>query len=359
MIWECTVCTNHFDGPSPPDLCSSCGSPSQYFTAYHYYGLGTPSVCHAATTSAIDRPSHTEASIEAKTCFRFHQAKYFHSEPEEFYRNFLESRRTFKGRQRFAGRGFNSGFYFATTIESAIAEKLYYSKISTPKTLSEPQAVLRKLTSLSTDYIFLEVILSLQKVADLTSPVVLEYFLREGPARAIIQPTGVPYALAKAIVPSDPGGSRHTDSIGYHAFSNGWDAVRFPSVRALSIAWDIDKLSRSDILSKTARDHPMAFEESVEDQLRNQAIIVVFSGSLLTRSVSQYAWTDINGTRITASNPYFGVDSKTLEAVRIAFRELNGLTPEEAADLGYLSDEEIVEEYTPQHVIWVARKETL
>lgn len=357
MIWECTVCTNHFDGPTPPDLCRSCGSPREYFTAYHYYGLATPSVPPAATTSPFARPSYTETSIEA-TAFRFHSARYFHSAPLDFYRNFLETRRTFLERYRFAGPGFNSGFYFALTQDSAIAEKAFYEEMAPAQTLSQPDHVLRELRSRGRDCIFLEVTLALEKVADLTDPIVLEYFLREGPARASFQPTGVPYALAKAITPSNKGGSKHTDGIGYHAYSNGWNAVKFPSVRALKAAWGIDNLSRRDILTKMAQDHPKASEESVEDQLRNQAIIVIFSGSLLTRSVSRYAWADSNGTRVTAENPYFGVESKALESVRLALRKQNCLTPVEAVTLGYLSDEEIVEEFTTD-TMWVSSKERL
>jgi hypothetical protein len=357
MIWECTVCTNHFDGPSPPDLCHSCGSPREYFTAYHYYGLVTPNVPYSAKTSPIVRSSYAESTIEATTCYRFHSTKHFHGAPLDFYRNFLETRRTFLKRDRFAGRGFNSGFYFAMTRDSSIAETAFYENITTAEILSQPDHVLRELRSLERDCIFLEVTLTLQKVADLTDPVVLEYFLREGPARASFQPTGVPYALAKEITPSTKGGNKHTDGIGYHAYSNGWNAVKFPSVRALKAAWGIDNLSSWDILTKTAQNHPRASEDSIEDQLRNQAIIVVFSGSLLTRSVSRYAWVDSNGTRITAENPYFGVESRALESVRLAFREQSGLTPLEAVTLGYLSDEEIIKEFT-SNVMWVPSKES-
>jgi hypothetical protein len=358
MLWECTVCTNHFDGDGPPDYCSSCGSPREYFTAYHFYGLKTPSEPPADTASRVQRPSYTESSITDLTCFRFHKKKYFHAEPQEFYRNFLEARHTFVNPYRFAGAGFNSGFYFATTAESAIAEMIFYSDISPDETPSEPQAVLRKLRSLGDDRAFLEVTLSLKRVADLTDPIVLEYFLREGPARATFQPSGVPYSLLRAIATSGRGGSKHTDGIGHFAFSNGWTAVKFPSVRALSAMWGIENLTRHDVLSKLPENHPRAMNGSVEDHLRSQANLVVFSGSLLTRSVARYAWTDVEGTRTTAENPFHAVDARMLEAARITFREQNALTAMEAAKAGYLSDEEIVDEYKTD-TWWVAKSERI
>lgn len=359
MIWECTVCTNHFDGEAPADHCDSCGSPREYFTAYHYYGLHAPTISYQTTRSKADRPSYAESVIEAITCYRFHSTKYFFRDPSEFYRNFLETRRTFMEKYRFAGRGWNSGFYFATTKASAIAEKVFYEELTSITSPSEPEEVLKELRKRGSNCIFLEVTLSLDKVADLTDPIVLEYFLREGPARASFQPSGVPYAIARTIMPSSKAGSRHTDGIGYHAWSNGWNAVKFPSVRALSAAWGIDNLTRLDILRKLPEDHPRTTEDSVETQLRNHAIIVVFSGSLLTRSISGYAWVDEDGIRTVADNRYFGVQAKSLEAVRIAYREHNCLSPAEAAMQGYLSDDEIAEGFAPDSVMWVPKNEVL
>ena len=233
MIWECTVCSNHFDGDSPPDLCHSCGSPRQYFHRVSPLWSRDSRQFSCRHDLASQQACVHRNLDRAMTCFRFHAAKHFLGKSEDFYRNFLETRRTFLERNRFAGRGFNSGFYFATTRESAIAEKLHYSKVAPDETMSEPQAVLSKLRSLGSDCLFLEVTLSLQRVADLTDPIVLEYFLREGPARANIRPTGVPYELARLIVPTDIGGSKHTDGIGYHACSNGWNAVEIPECASI------------------------------------------------------------------------------------------------------------------------------
>lgn len=358
MIWECTVCTNHFDGPAPPDSCRSCGSPRQYFTAYHHYGLQPPVGRPDDVTERVERPSYAESAIQRATLFRFHAARHFHAEPGAFYRNFLETRRTFMASQRFAGRGFNSGFYFATTGSSAVAERLFYSDIDADLVAAEAHDVLVEFKNHGKDVVFLEATLSLDRIADLTDPIVLEYFLREGPARADIRPTGVPFELLRAITPWESGGSKHTDGIGHFASSHGWNAVRFPSVRALGAAWGIKNLTRMDILTKTAKDRRLALQEDVEDQLRNEACIVVFSGSILTRSVSQYAWTDVEGRRGMSKNPYFGVDSKALESVRLEYRKENALDPMKAAELGYLSDEEIAEEYKAD-VMWVSKKERI
>lgn len=356
MIWECTVCTNHFEGSSPPELCSSCASPSQYFTAYHYYGLGPPATRYDPR-SAVARPSHTEASIEARPCFRFHAARYFHAPPEDFYRNFLESKRTFREQQRFAGRGYNSGFYFGLTDEAAIAEKLYYSGVAAGDSVRTPSSVLKLMRGRGSHLVFLEVTLSLTGLADLTDPVVLEYFMREGPARADFDLSGVPFALARAIMPSNPGGSRHTDGIGYHASFHGWTGVKFPSVRALRDAWGIEELQATDILTATTQDRAQSSERSIEHQLRNQAIVVAFSGSLLARSISRYRWTDASGVSSEATNPYFQTGAENLEEVRVAFANDAGLSPEAAAAEGFLSDARIREKYAP-NVGWIGRRES-
>jgi len=356
MIWECIVCDNHFEGSSPPELCSSCASPSQYFTAYHYYGLSPPATRYDPR-SAVARPSHTEASVEARPGFRFHATRYFHAPPEDFYRNFLESRRTFlRKRDRFAGRGYNSGFYFGLTEEAAIAEQSYYSGVEAADSVRTPSGVLKLMGSRGSHLVFLEVTLSLTGLADLTNPVVLEHFMREGPARADFEPSGVPFALARAIMPSNAGGSRDTDGIGYHASFHGWTGVKFPSVRALRDAWGIEDLQATDILTATEQDGSRSSERSIEDQLRNQAIIVVFSGSLLTRSISRYRWTDACGVSSEASNPYFQTSAENLEEVRVAFANDAGLSPEEAAAEGYISDARIREEFAP-NVGWIRRKE--
>lgn len=360
MIWECTVCTNHFDGPSPPDGCGSCGSPREYFTAYHYYGIWPPPGQLETSTppKAAERPSYTESAVQSATCFRFHSAKYFHPEPQQFYQNFLESRHSFFARNRFAGRGFNSGFYFATTVDAAIAEKTHYDMPMLSRDVRDPLVVMQKARGDGKRCIFLQVTVSLERVADLTDPVVLEYFMREA-LRADVQLSGIPYELARGIVPPTAGGSDHTNAIGYYVSSGGWSAVKFPSVRALNAAWDINHLSRTDILTKTARDHPHSAVESIEEQIRKHAIIVVFSGSLLTRSISRYKWIDHDGLIHEAENPYFAIDSNALESVRLAHRDRERLTPAQAVELGFLSDAEISDEYAPQFVMWVSKKESI
>ena len=295
--------------------------------------------------------------MEAQPCFRFHGARYFHAPPEDFYRNFLESRRTFRLRQRFAGRGYNSGFYFGLTEEAAITEKLYYSGVAAGDSVRTPSSVLKLMRGRGSHLVFLEVTLSLRGLADLTDPVVLEYFMREGPARADFEPSGVPFALARAIMPSNAGGSRDTDGIGYHASFHGWTGVKFPSVRALRDAWGIEELQARDILTATAQNPSRSAERSIEDQLRNQAIVVVFSGSLLARAISRYRWTDASGVSTEATNPYFQTSAENLEEVRVAFANDAGLSPEEAAAEGYLSDVRIREEYAP-NVGWIRRKES-
>jgi len=57
---------------------------------------------------------------------RFHEKKYFHASPAEFYKNFLECRRTFRNWARFAGPAFHSGLYFASNEFVAIAECSHY-----------------------------------------------------------------------------------------------------------------------------------------------------------------------------------------------------------------------------------------
>lgn len=361
MLWECKVCTNHYEGSSPPDCCSSCGSPRHYFTAYHWYGIWPESSRPDTPVRVehVERPPYTEASSTSITCYRFHAARHFEREPDDFYKNFLETRRTFLAQQRFAGAGFNSGFYFATTVGSAVAEMLFYNDIEEPSDLSNPVSVLRQLRDGGIDCVFLETVISLDRIADLTDPIVLEYFLREGPARAQFVSSDVPYSIMRAILPSDRGGSKHTDSIGSFASSNGWSAVRFPSVRALKLMWAIDRFSRMDLLNKVFPEHPKATETSVEDQLRNQAILVVFSGSLLARSVTSYRWTDAEGSQATSANPIAGCSASELESVRVAFREREGLSPHRSAELGFLTDAEIAEEYSPDELRWVPQKERL
>jgi hypothetical protein len=90
----------------------------------------------------------------------------------------------------------------------------------------------------------------------------------------------------------------------------------------------------------------------LQEQLKREHNLVVFSGPRLLASIHEYRWYDASGASDEADNPYFGMTIEELERIRLEERQRRGLGLAEATALGLLSEDEKLVEFRPR-VAWV------
>ncbi len=185
--------------------------------------------------------SNIETRRVRGTFYRFHSKTHFHSSEDEFYKNFLETSRTFSQQARFAPPNAHSGFCFGSSKNVAIAEMAHYNKLNFSKTLDEvaPEEILHELAKRNLHKVFLSVELIIDVIVDFTDGKVVEKFLRHGRIgyRKARPEYWVQYV--KPLVAKKEGGNDFTDVLGVDVKSLEYDSVLFPSVRALQHDADV------------------------------------------------------------------------------------------------------------------------
>ena len=161
--------------------------------------------------------------------YRFHAQKYFNSDPKCFYKNFLETRRTFEQQCRFAGKRRLSGFYFASSEAVAKVESIFYGECLPMKGCSA-SSILDHYRRTKTPKVLLRVQLDLSNMCDLTQPWVVRRVLREGNSRvkSELRPMA---SWFRYVLSDNRGGDDHTNGLGTDAWELGFRGVVFPSIR--------------------------------------------------------------------------------------------------------------------------------
>jgi hypothetical protein len=290
--------------------------------------------------------------------FRFHSRPYFWPQPQSFFRNFLETTRTFQQQARFAGHRINSGFYFGTSAEVSVAEALWYLHGRSSDPL-DPEAALSELSRAGHDAVFLRCAVDLDSLIDITNPKVLSQKLRDGALRMrTLRESPFVVAWLAQILSDRRGGNEVTDALG-HDLHDEHPGVIFPSVRALQSALPhlpaLDLRVSLDSISRAWASDPMGIAEMALIQLQSETNVAFFSGSRLTRTIREYSWLTPAGGWRTESNPWYGVDQSTLERARLDERKRLGLAYDEALSAGLLADVEIEVEFEDR---WIFRART-
>jgi hypothetical protein len=292
--------------------------------------------------------------------YRFHSRAHFYPDPERFYKNFLDTPRKFRSRERFAGPGFNCGFYLASSELVSASEMLFHSGID-PSQLEDsvptkgnyrelPTATLRKMQAAGKEYVFLEVLLSMDKLVDFTNPSVLREFLIHGhPAATQVSPIAFVEFLS-LLVAEAPGGDTLTNTLGADAHLAGATGVLFPSARALTTTFPNltgIRLSAETLRTGFYEDDFMGFADQMAEQLKEEHNMVLFSGSAVMRAIREYNWVYPSGHRGSCENLFYDIEAKELESVRLAERNRLHLEYKDAVEQGLLSDSEIAKEFKP------------
>jgi hypothetical protein len=307
---------------------------------------------------AMREPNPRVISIQA-TCYRFHKARHFSKLRDHFFRIFIDTRAKFEARARFAPAFAHCGHYFANSEKIASAEALFYSDVKgwnsvNKLELVDVMAMLRR--KYDEEFVFLAVHLEVDNIVDFTAWESVDEFMRYGS----LQRRGVPCEFAvqylAGLISEDRGGNELTDILGVDVRRRGYNGVIFPSTRIMLFESDLPAAIRirqnlEAIKRMSAAGGIMDLEWQGAEQLRADWNLVVFSGVLLTRSVSGLEWLDEKGNTGSITNPYFGATDDALELARLRYRANRGIDPETAAIEGLLTSDEAEEEFYDRTVI--------
>ena len=265
------------------------------------------------------------------TFYRYHSKRYFNAAPEEFYKNFLATPRSFEGRGRFAPRRSHCGYYFGSSEFVASAEALFYS--------SDPEKPLAGATSenvfetygASKQCVLLAVDIDIDEIADLTHWKNVRSFFDTGFLRWSQRRSRLKAKYLATLISPASRGCDVTDVIGWALFKKDFTGVRFPSVRALladgspPVVGGI-RQRLQDIQNMSAAENAMDLGWQAIRQMRLEFNLVVFSDTLLAKSISTYSWLDGSGDgQENVPNPYYGKTESELEKKRLEERARLGL----------------------------------
>jgi len=303
--------------------------------AHAGYGMITPGVSEEPTFLLL----------EDRTLFRFVSARWFEEQPDRFFLNFLDSKRTFEARHRLSGPDNSCGFYFSPSIEVAMMETMFYNRIDIVGS-RDPMALLKHRGMAPS--VLLECTVRDVKVLNLTDEqnaewLITKYELFDDDDRDWWD------ALDYFALYCDPapGGGEYADLMGWFAARDGYVGVAFPSRRALDCAdetlWCDTQFWRytGDEAFHVRRNDEINSSDIVLWQMQAEFNIVLYRGSNVTRSIVSYAVLRPDGRRTVFSNPYFKLDRRVVQEARIHEAERLALSPEEADDLGLVHDVEL------------------
>lgn len=262
--------------------------------------------------------------------YRFHTKAHFHPQAERFYKNFLDTPRSFERRDRFAPPDSHCGYYFGSSEFVTSAEALFYSgryQESLPN--AQPTDVFGAYKT-SKERIFLTVDLHMDNIADLTNWENVRAFFDCGLLQWSHRVPELQSQYLECLISADSGGSAITDAIGWALHKKGYAGARFPSVRALLAAGDTP-VSRGirqrlrDIQNMSVAENIMDLGWQAVEQMRREFNLVVFSDIELITSIWEYSWQDHsrNG-EIDLENPCFNMSKEEFERVRLDERSRLG-----------------------------------
>ncbi len=165
------------------------------------------------------------------TIVRFASAKYLEKDPNRFYLNFLDSKRTFSTRHRLAGPECCSGFFFSQRPEVAMMEMMFYFNISEighydpVRFLSHPQ--------LTSDVIYMELEFERLEVMNLCDERSAEYIVSELMGDKSQRSHWDALDYFAHYMDQRKGGGYWEEMFSWHAARADISGISFPSRRAL------------------------------------------------------------------------------------------------------------------------------
>jgi hypothetical protein len=309
----------------------------------------------SAELAGIPPTARLFSSLRKTGICRFHSARHFHPEPADFFLNFLETPRTLASRGRLCGARLNSGFFFACSDMIAVAELRYYSN-RRERSGATVKDVLQGQKRAGKDLVLLHVEVDLDRILSLEYAARIRWALEACFGKDPQLDRMHDLDFIATLLPADAGGSTLTDSLGHWAFRQGYAGVKFPSVRLLEerglfppsdTYGSHGSYDYADLRGITGGDE-LGDSYLLQMQVAEEWNLVVFRGSELTRSISEYSWQNAEGASEIRMNPYFGISAADLETVRLEARRALGLTSSEALSRGLVSDAEITEHLEPE-----------
>lgn len=221
---------------------------------------------------------------------RFHNPDYFWAK-DEFWKTFQDGPWKWGEQQRFAGKDFNCGHYFALNKVGALAESKFYELDLT-------------------QYTMLTIKANIDCVLDLT----YEDHILELGREALVNFDHIPYrsrlmTLLAYMLERSKGGNDFTDCAGRWAQRRGYAGILFFGARALERYPDlIHRIHHGqDEYMGIPTVHGHFNDMRSKPDLKN---LVIFSGAMLTTQISRYQLSSNNQSR----NSLFKMDLAKLDS---------------------------------------------
>lgn len=284
---------------------------------------------------------------------RFHNKWRFNNEASSFFQTFLETKYNWMAQNRFAGPKYNCGFYFSTDKDVLLSEILYYYFSNIKKHTTE--TIKDSLHKHYKSHVLLSVKVTINNLLDLTDPSTLRQFIlikSPSPKEKKWVKRAHVLDLMRSILSKAAGGNQSTNWLGWTIKENGYNGVVFPSVRCLeelsSIHMKHSGFYPRFFLESLRRIHAgdeAGLVDSILRQMYDEPNIVLFSGSLLSRSISEYYWADEYSQSECKVNIFNNKTAKELEIERLSLKNKLKLTSIEAVEDGLLTDSDILNEF--------------
>lgn len=281
--------------------------------------------------------------------YRFHRANRFAKSSDQFFLNFIDTRPKFRAQERFAPATAHCGHYLASSEQVAATEMMYYTRSDAPGTPSASQVLLASATS-SVPLLLTCVTLDLDNLVDFREASNVDTFLREGSFKWRGRPPEYEIQYLARLLSKDRGGNDMTDVLGVDIRVAGYVGVVFPSVRAVMLGGELPERVRirqgyDAIVRGSSAGNIMDLQWQGLQQLQQEYNLVVFSGTTLTRAITEVTWLSADGETGHIRNPFHGAEGAVLERARLQERTRRGLDPVQAAIMGLLSDAESENEF--------------
>jgi hypothetical protein len=222
------------------------------------------------------------------TLVRYQNPKYLALGPD-LWQTFVDGPWKWELQQRYAGRHFNCGHFFALAAEGAQAEADYYRLKYA-------------------DYDLLEVHAAFDDILDLTYEHNIHQAFREWIV-ADDDPLDFSYLqLLRMLVEIEEGGGRYTNQIGHLACRAGYQGILFFGARAIEPVREMINYGYNDDRMGLVTVHQKFREWRREPSFKN---LVIFSGFNVTRSIRSLRLNQ----RERISNTLHRVDIQTLDAL--------------------------------------------
>lgn len=296
-----------------------------------------------------------EMNVDGATLHRFGAKHWLETTPDRFYLNFLDCNRVHAAKHRFAGSMIACGFYFSPFVEVALMEAMHYRRFSRVGS-ADPIHFLRM--KHSEELCLLSVTVKNLKILDLRFWESLDWLnkrhhvIKFGKADNYVN-------FYKAILSQGEGGGDIEDVLGAFSKKEGFDGIAFPSRRALDCVdeslW-LNEPFYGRFIGKIPDGIHAGDECGIFDTLQSQLIseynIVLFGGSLTTRSIVRYSILCVDGSVTSNENLYFDATPAFLSELRVNEANSRRLSATDAATLGLADDDTLSDNYE-ENFFWV------